>query len=132
MTTMNHRGHALGALVVLALLLGVAGCGGSTGGSSILLYNGQHPQVTTELVAAFEKQTHQSRSAHERRYRSRRPAIAGGQLISHRCVPHRERRGIKPNPQITPLTKIAPAALSPTVLGNDLQASQLIKESGLA
>jgi iron(III) transport system substrate-binding protein len=58
MNTMNHRGHALGALVVLALLLGVAGCGGSTGGSSILLYNGQHPQVTTELVAAFEKQTH--------------------------------------------------------------------------
>ncbi len=42
------------------------------------------------------------------------------------------RPGIKPNPQITPLTKIAPAELSPTVLGNDQQASQLIQESGLA
>jgi iron(III) transport system substrate-binding protein len=42
------------------------------------------------------------------------------------------RPGVKPNPQITPLTKIAPAELSPTVLGNDQQAAQLIQESGLA
>jgi iron(III) transport system substrate-binding protein len=44
---------ALGAL--LATLAG-SGCAG-TAGRSILLYNGQHPQVTAELVAAFEKQT---------------------------------------------------------------------------
>jgi iron(III) transport system substrate-binding protein len=54
---MNHRGHALIAFAVLALLLALAGCGGASG-RSILLYNGQHPQVSTELVAAFEKQTH--------------------------------------------------------------------------
>jgi iron(III) transport system substrate-binding protein len=54
---MNHRGHALIAFAVLALLLALAGCAGA-GGRSILLYNGQHPQVSTELVAAFEKQTH--------------------------------------------------------------------------
>jgi iron(III) transport system substrate-binding protein len=58
MNTVNRRGHALGALVVLALLMAPAGCGGSAGSRSILLYNGQHPQVSTELVAAFEKQTH--------------------------------------------------------------------------
>ena len=55
---MKHRGHALSALLALALLLALAGCGGSTDSRSILLYNGQHPQVSTELVAAFEKQTH--------------------------------------------------------------------------
>jgi iron(III) transport system substrate-binding protein len=38
----------------------LAGCGGvSAGGAgqSITLYNGQHPQTTDQLVAAFEKQT---------------------------------------------------------------------------
>ncbi len=44
-------------LAVLALAIALCGCGGASGGRSILLYNGQHPQVTTELVAAFEKQT---------------------------------------------------------------------------
>ena len=46
----SERPGRLGATAVLA------GCGGA-GGRSILLYNGQHPQVTSELVAAFEKQT---------------------------------------------------------------------------
>ena len=55
---MNHPRHALGAFVVLAILLAAAGCGGSADSRSILLYNGQHQQVSTELVAAFEKQTH--------------------------------------------------------------------------
>ena len=45
------------ALVVLAFALLLTACGGSTARNSILLYNGQHPQVTDELVAAFEKQT---------------------------------------------------------------------------
>ncbi|HEV3048111.1 MAG TPA: extracellular solute-binding protein [Solirubrobacteraceae bacterium] len=45
-----------GVAGALALAAALAGCGGS-GGSSILLYNGQHPQVTAELVSAFEKQT---------------------------------------------------------------------------
>ena len=56
--TPGRRGRRLlCALVALALSLGLAGCAGA-GGSSLLLYNGQHPQVTAELVAAFEKQTH--------------------------------------------------------------------------
>lgn len=33
-----------------------SGCAGG-GANSLLLYNGQHPQLTHELVAAFEKQT---------------------------------------------------------------------------
>lgn len=41
---------------VLALAVALAGCGAG-GGRGLLLYNGQHPQVTAELVAAFERQT---------------------------------------------------------------------------
>lgn len=44
-------------LCAAALAVALAGCGAG-GGSGILLYNGQHPQVTAELVSAFEKQTH--------------------------------------------------------------------------
>jgi iron(III) transport system substrate-binding protein len=40
--------------VVSAVLL--AGCGGSKG-KSIVVYNGQHPELTQALVSAFEKQT---------------------------------------------------------------------------
>ncbi len=36
----------------------LAGCSGGTGGrGTITLYNGQHPQLTQKIVAAFEKQT---------------------------------------------------------------------------
>ncbi len=58
MSIINRRGYALSAFVVLALPLALGGCAGTPGGRSLLLYNGQHPQVSTELVAAFEKQTH--------------------------------------------------------------------------
>jgi iron(III) transport system substrate-binding protein len=45
----------LGALVVAAA---AAGCGGSGGDpNSIVLYSGQHPQLTDALVRSFEKQT---------------------------------------------------------------------------
>ena len=56
---MNYRGRGVSALLVvaLALVVVVVARGGVTSGSSLLLYNGQHPQVTSELVAAFEKQT---------------------------------------------------------------------------
>jgi iron(III) transport system substrate-binding protein len=62
----RHRAHIprpaalrLGLLVGLgAALVSLAGCGGkSSGGTSIVLYNGQHPQLTSALIAAFEKQT---------------------------------------------------------------------------
>jgi iron(III) transport system substrate-binding protein len=52
-----RRGLTGSALLVLVLVLAVIARGSSTGGRSILLYNGQHPQVTSELVAALEKQT---------------------------------------------------------------------------
>jgi iron(III) transport system substrate-binding protein len=35
----------------------LAGCGGTGPKNSILLYNGQHPQLTSALVKAFERQT---------------------------------------------------------------------------
>jgi iron(III) transport system substrate-binding protein len=50
------RGVLVLGLLLVALAGVLSGCGGSSG-RSILLYNGQHPQVTSALVAAFEKQT---------------------------------------------------------------------------
>jgi iron(III) transport system substrate-binding protein len=50
------RAVALPALAACCIAL-AAGCGGGSGGSSITLYNGQHTQLTSSLVAAFEKQT---------------------------------------------------------------------------
>jgi iron(III) transport system substrate-binding protein len=43
-------------LTVAALASSGSGCAGG-GANSLLLYNGQHPQLTHELVATFEKQT---------------------------------------------------------------------------
>ncbi len=43
-------------LAAAALASFGSGCAGG-GANSLLLYNGQHPQLTHELVAAFEKQT---------------------------------------------------------------------------
>jgi len=47
------------AAAVLAFALVLSACGGSTSASapSLTLYNGQHIQTTTALVAAFERQT---------------------------------------------------------------------------
>ena len=53
----SNDGRWVSALVALTLAMTLAGCAGASSGRSILLYNGQHPQVTSELVAAFEKQT---------------------------------------------------------------------------
>jgi iron(III) transport system substrate-binding protein len=52
------RGFAL-ATTIAAGGLGLAACGsGSAGGANtITLYNGQHPQLTAAIVAAFEKKT---------------------------------------------------------------------------
>jgi iron(III) transport system substrate-binding protein len=55
------RRGAVPAFVATALACGLlAGCGGSSSGAdvqSITLYNGQHPQTTDMLAAAFEKKT---------------------------------------------------------------------------
>lgn len=47
-------------VAVGGLVFALAACGGSgssSGGHTITLYNGQHPQLTSALVSAFEKQT---------------------------------------------------------------------------
>jgi iron(III) transport system substrate-binding protein len=56
---MIGRRAAVAALLAAVCVLLVAACGGSSGGDprSILLYNGQHPELTGALVSAFEKQT---------------------------------------------------------------------------
>jgi iron(III) transport system substrate-binding protein len=48
------RRRAAWAMVGVAAMVGVS-CGG--GSSTLVLYNGQHPQLTTALIAAFQKQT---------------------------------------------------------------------------
>jgi iron(III) transport system substrate-binding protein len=44
------------ALSVVGIAFALAGCGG-TAPNTIVLYNGQHPQLTSELVSAFTRQT---------------------------------------------------------------------------
>ncbi len=48
--------RAVIAAVAVAVALTVAACGGSDP-RSLVLYNGQHPQLTDALVSAFQKQT---------------------------------------------------------------------------
>jgi iron(III) transport system substrate-binding protein len=48
------RRRALAAFAVAAL---VAGCGGGSSKPSIVLYNGQHPELTTAMVSAFQRAT---------------------------------------------------------------------------
>jgi len=50
-------GAAFTLTALLSLIALLNGCGAG-GGRELLLYNGQHPQLTTALVAAFEKETH--------------------------------------------------------------------------
>jgi iron(III) transport system substrate-binding protein len=42
--------------VIVAIATALAGCGG-TAPNTIVLYNGQHPQLTSQLVSAFTRQT---------------------------------------------------------------------------
>jgi iron(III) transport system substrate-binding protein len=51
------RGHAVAALAAGCCMLAISACGGGSGGKSITLYSGQHPQTTQALVNAFEKKT---------------------------------------------------------------------------
>jgi iron(III) transport system substrate-binding protein len=44
------------ALVIVAIAAALASCG-ATAPNTIVLYNGQHPQLTSQLVAAFTRQT---------------------------------------------------------------------------
>ncbi len=54
----SRRATLIAAMAALAVSL--TACGGSGGGSgshSIVLYNGQHPELTTALISEFEKET---------------------------------------------------------------------------
>ncbi|HTX32086.1 MAG TPA: extracellular solute-binding protein [Solirubrobacteraceae bacterium] len=47
-----------GAAAAMMLGLALTACGGGDPGNTIVLYNGQHPQLTDALVQAFTRQTH--------------------------------------------------------------------------
>lgn len=61
MNARRYRGSrrpSFASLLTLTTVAAVlAGCGGGGGGRSIVLYNGEHPQLTQALVAAFEQET---------------------------------------------------------------------------
>jgi iron(III) transport system substrate-binding protein len=46
------------AAAMSIVALGLAACGGGGPADAIVLYNGQHPQLTSALVRAFTRQTH--------------------------------------------------------------------------
>jgi iron(III) transport system substrate-binding protein len=54
------RLRLIGAVAVIATILAVvlAGCGGGAPANTLVLYSGEHPQLTTALVQAFTRQTH--------------------------------------------------------------------------
>jgi iron(III) transport system substrate-binding protein len=54
---LRRRRAPLAALAALGALTLVAGCGGGGSPNSIVLYNGQHPELTQALVSAFTKAT---------------------------------------------------------------------------
>lgn len=55
----THRAIAAAAVAATILALALAGCGGSgSSDPSLVLYNGEHPQLTSELLQAFTRQTH--------------------------------------------------------------------------
>ncbi len=54
----SARRGAVGAALVLVTALTLSACGsGSSGGTTLILYNAQHEQTTDALVTAFTKQT---------------------------------------------------------------------------
>jgi len=55
---MSRRKPAIpGIMLALAAGTSLAACGSTAGPNEITLYNGQHEQTTTKLVAAFERRT---------------------------------------------------------------------------
>ncbi len=56
---MRRLGVIAAAAGAAAIFAGaVAGCGGSGGDASLVVYSGEHPQLTSALVQAFTRQTH--------------------------------------------------------------------------
>jgi iron(III) transport system substrate-binding protein len=49
---------AAAGVAAAILTLALAGCGGNGGTASLVLYSGEHPQLTSALVQAFTRQTH--------------------------------------------------------------------------
>jgi iron(III) transport system substrate-binding protein len=54
----THRRRAVAIVAAAIAGLALAGCGGGDPADTIVLYNGQHPQLTDALVQAFTRRTH--------------------------------------------------------------------------
>jgi iron(III) transport system substrate-binding protein len=106
---------------------------GASGMHSALYFFPNHNVGSLENisgVAVLKTSTHQRQAQAFARFLLSR---TGQDILTHGLdFEYPTRPGVKPNPQVTPLSQVQPAEISPTLLGNDRQAAQLVQESGLA
>ena len=110
------KGLAIGVAAAILGGLALAGCGGDgPADPSLVLYNGEHPQLTSRLVQAFTQQSHINV----------RVRTADGIVLADQILQEGTTSSTRPAPGLRrtrPCRRSAaspPAILSPAALGTD-------------